>query len=368
MEEHNRLLYVALTRAEDRLVVCGWQTRRGLPDHCWYNLVARGFARLGAEKGEFAAWEGKLLRVSSEQGREEAKAEKGANEKGEIGEERTPPPLVGGSRVAGGRGEGCVPSLDIRTGTPPPVRSLNGRRCYQLRTPTPTPSPLRPSPLPPWLGSAPAWQSAPPLPEPSRPQPLAPSRPEGVELGTVPAAASPLAEREATGDRFRRGLLLHALLQHLPDLPAAERATAARRWLARPGHDLPDGTADTLTTEVLAILNHPDLAPAFGPCSRAEVPLTGLIGDSVVGGLVDRLAVLPDGVLVVDYKTNRHAPEQPGDTPVMYLRQLAAYRAVLRGIFPDRAVRCALVWTRAARVAMLPDELLDAHAPGTRPP
>ena len=120
MEEHNRLLYVALTRAEDRLVVCGWQTRRGLPDHCWYNLVARGFARLGAEKGEFAAWEGKLLRVSSEQGREEAKAEKGANEKGEIGEERTPPPLVGGSRVAGGRGEGCVPSLDIRTGTPPP--------------------------------------------------------------------------------------------------------------------------------------------------------------------------------------------------------------------------------------------------------
>ena len=73
-------------------------------------------------------------------------------------------------------------------------------------------------------------------------------------------------------------------------------------------------------------------------------------------------------MLVVDYKTNRHAPEQPGDTPVMYLRQLAAYRAVLRGIFPDRAVRCALVWTRAARVAMLPDELLDAHAPGTRPP
>ena len=27
MEEHNRLLYVALTRAEDRLLICGWQTR-----------------------------------------------------------------------------------------------------------------------------------------------------------------------------------------------------------------------------------------------------------------------------------------------------------------------------------------------------
>jgi len=84
--------------------------------------------------------------------------------------------------------------------------------------------------------------------------------------------------------------------------------------------------------------------------------------------LVDRLAVLPDRVLVVDFKTNRDAPEHADDTPVMYLRQMAAYRAVLRGVFPDRAVRCALVWTRAARVAMLPDALLDAHAPGaTRP-
>jgi len=47
-------------------------------------------------------------------------------------------------------------------------------------------------------------------------------------------------------------------------------------------------------------------------------------------------------------------------------RRVAAM--VLRGVFPDRAVRCALVWTRAARIAMLPDALLDKHAPGTRPP
>ena len=209
----------------------------------------------------------------------------------------------------------------------------------------------------------------PPPAEPGRPQPLAPSRPEGVDLGAVPAAASPLAERDAAGDRFRRGRLLHALLQHLPELPEADRAAAARRWLDRPGHGLPDGAAATLAAEALAILAHPDLAPAFRPGSRAEVPLTGLSAAQVVGGLVDRLAVLPDRVLVVDFKTNRaRAGRRPEDTPVMYLRQMAAYRAVLRGVFPGRAVRCALVWTRAARVAMLPDALLDAHAPGARPP
>jgi ATP-dependent helicase/nuclease subunit A len=41
-EEENRLLYVALTRAEDRLVVAGWQ-RRPSKEATWYDLVAQGF-------------------------------------------------------------------------------------------------------------------------------------------------------------------------------------------------------------------------------------------------------------------------------------------------------------------------------------
>jgi ATP-dependent helicase/nuclease subunit A len=40
--ESHRLLYVAMTRAEDRLYVCGWQGYRKLPDGCWYNLVKSG--------------------------------------------------------------------------------------------------------------------------------------------------------------------------------------------------------------------------------------------------------------------------------------------------------------------------------------
>ncbi|MFC7689763.1 3'-5' exonuclease [Paeniroseomonas aquatica] len=41
-EEENRLLYVALTRAEDRLLVCGW----GKEPKGWYALVRDGFMRL----------------------------------------------------------------------------------------------------------------------------------------------------------------------------------------------------------------------------------------------------------------------------------------------------------------------------------
>ena len=45
-EEYRRLLYVAMTRAEDRLYVCGWQGRDTPPDDCWYALVRTGMESL----------------------------------------------------------------------------------------------------------------------------------------------------------------------------------------------------------------------------------------------------------------------------------------------------------------------------------
>ncbi len=300
MEEHNRLLYVALTRAEDRLVVCGWEPSKPPRDECWYSLVRAGFEALGAEETPFGEW-GTALRLESPQRDEPERA-----------------------RAA-------------ETGSA--------------------------SPLPVWAGASRDWQPAPPPPEPTRPEPLAPSRPDGAGLGPVPHAISPLAMAAGGKNRFQRGQLIHALLQHLPALPPAERPAAARAWLDRPGHGLAPEAVEAIAEETLAVLDHPELAPLFGPGSRAEVPLTGLVAGSVVGGLVDRLAVLPDHVLLADFKTNRDPPRTPEETPVLYLRQMAAYRAVLRAVFPERPIRCALVWTRAARVAVLPDVLLDAHAP-----
>jgi len=112
------------------------------------------------------------------------------------------------------------------------------------------------------------------------------------------------------------------------------------------------------------VLDHPALAPLFGPGARAEQPLTGLVHGMVVSGVVDRMVVRADGVWLVDFKTHRAAPPDVSQTPVRYLRQLAAYRGVLRGIYPDRPVQCALVWTETASVVTIPDHLLDRAGPG----
>jgi ATP-dependent helicase/nuclease subunit A len=49
-EEYRRLLYVALTRAEDELYICGWVTDQDPARHCWYTLIQQGMLSLGAKE------------------------------------------------------------------------------------------------------------------------------------------------------------------------------------------------------------------------------------------------------------------------------------------------------------------------------
>jgi ATP-dependent helicase/nuclease subunit A len=49
-DEYRRLLYVAMTRAADRLIVCGAEGVRGRPQGCWYDLVQKPLAELLVEE------------------------------------------------------------------------------------------------------------------------------------------------------------------------------------------------------------------------------------------------------------------------------------------------------------------------------
>jgi len=48
--EHRRLLYVALTRAEDWLILCGALPRNGPPEGAWYTALKAGMARCGGRE------------------------------------------------------------------------------------------------------------------------------------------------------------------------------------------------------------------------------------------------------------------------------------------------------------------------------
>jgi ATP-dependent helicase/nuclease subunit A len=208
--------------------------------------------------------------------------------------------------------------------------------------------------LPAWAGAAPDWRPGVLPPEPALPHPLSPSRPDGIRMGALPPARSPLArfadaprprassaQTSAQSDAADRGVLIHTLLQYLPDLPEAARYDAAVRHTARV---LPDD-AGTIAQQVMDVLADPALAPLFGSASRAEQAVTGVAAGQVVMGRIDRVAILPDRILIADYKTARRPPASAAAIPVLYLRQMAAYRAVLAMLYPARPITCVLVWT-----------------------
>ena len=63
-------------------------------------------------------------------------------------------------------------------------------------------------------------------------------------------------------------------------------------------------------------------------------------------GTIDRLVITPDHVLAIDFKSNAVVPRSEAEVPEGILRQMGAYAAALRLIWPERRGETAGLWTR----------------------
>lgn len=201
----------------------------------------------------------------------------------------------------------------------------------------------------------PRWMTTPIGPEPRPPRPLAPSS-AGEEAGGEP----PLPP-EAARDAARRGSLIHGLLERLPDVPAAARADAARRWLERQAGDLAPAMREEMLAAALAVLDHPGFAALFSEAALAEVPLAATVEGVVVAGTADRLLIEETRITVVDFKTTRRPPASAAEVPLATLRQMAAYVAALEAIHPGREVRAGVLYTHAPVLFELAPDVLAVH-------
>jgi len=158
-------------------------------------------------------------------------------------------------------------------------------------------------------------------------------------------------------------VLIHALLERLPDTPRDLRESGARAWLARHAPDLSDAERGEMLARALAVIDVPEWRDLFGPDALAEVPLAATVGTQVIAGTADRLLVLPDRVLVADFKTARRPPAALADMPLSTLKQMGAYAAALSVIYPDRAIEAAVLYTQTPHLIAVPAEVLAAHKP-----
>jgi ATP-dependent helicase/nuclease subunit A len=270
-QEYLRLLYVALTRAEDELYIAGCKGDKGVPEESWYNVVKNAMEKIAQKEGD-------ILVVKSEQ--------------------KT---VVSNDNIA------VVESEAV---------------------------------------SLPDFVTAPAPTEPSPSIPLAPSQ-AGDDTSPV---QSPLFSKSVL-----RGKLIHKLLQYLPDVPPQERMQMAEKFIAKYSRELDAKESVEVVASAFKVLDDSRITHIFSKGSRAEVPIVGVVGKYVISGQIDRLLVTDTQVLIIDYKTNRIPPKNVADVQVGYLKQMAAYKAALARIYPDKTIACALVWTEGPEVMVLDD-------------
>ncbi len=295
-EEYRRLLYVAMTRAADRLVVCGYRGVRANTD-TWHAMISAAMASdhphvaAATFTGPDGDWQGIKWRVP--------RVERTFERADQVG------------HVAKGD------ALPIDLSRPlPPQRQL--------------------------------------------PRPLSPSGAGTIidEEADDLLVTSPLFSEKPKSDRaLQKGRLLHRMLQMLPEIAGDEREDAATRYTERAARFWPEAERRQLVDSVLKLLGEPDLGPVFAAHAQAEVSIMGTLSlddrDYAVSGRVDRLAVLEDRVIILDYKTNRVPPPTADAIPFAHRAQLAIYRSILTPLYPGKRIDCVLVYTENGSVHTL---------------
>jgi ATP-dependent helicase/nuclease subunit A len=295
-DERMRLLYVAMTRAENWLIVAGAKDDGSEPDS-WHAILTEAFRGLPAAPIATPAGEGLRLSTGADWGA-------GAVER----------PLAAAAASVAPPGWASAPAP----------------------APAPAPRPVAPTDLGgdkvlPGAGGEPADG--------------------GAEEGGGDAAATRrgrllhrLLEHLPAAPPGRRRALAEALLAADPNPPPPGEADAVLATVLRLMDD----------PQTAALLARPALAEVE---ITAELPELG--GRRILGA-IDRLIVAPDRVLALDYKTNRRIPDAPEAVPEGILRQMGAYAAALARVYPGRIVETAILWTAGPLLMPLPGPLVAA--------
>ncbi len=288
-EENRRLLYVAMTRARDRLYVAGYLGKRGLPSDSWYAMIDR---TLGPD----------LI---------------------EVNDEISPP---------GARRMQTIPYPE------------------NLTNPLPADA-IEPIDVPDWL-----MQDA--IDEHVAQGPLNPSaaRKKASEVDNIDSIGIDELSR-------RRGILIHSLLEFLPKIIDYKRFEVASEYLEIKAPDFDAESRCAMIRSICQILSEPKLMMLFAENSRAELPISGILRREGfpprrVSGKIDRLAAFDEEILIADFKTSLATPASVNDIAVTTLAQLAIYGALVGDMYPNRKIRCFVIYTEGPVIFELPDELL----------
>ena len=266
-DEYRRLLYVALTRAEDRLFICGYSNSAKINAHSWYSLCRDNLVDSGFPADEIYINE--------------------------------------------------TPEFIAKKASDEQFLTYN-------------------------VLPAEDWLFTNVKPENPLAKPYTPSKPIDEEVDAV----SPLEE---SGNFYKRGIIIHKLLQFLPQ-NMGDMEKSIDVFLQKNAADFSAVQQNKIKSEVVSLLKNPQFAEFFGPKAKSEVAISGEVDGKIVSAQLDKLLILPDKIIIVDFKTNRPPAQNLMFTPKVYIDQLTTYAKLLKKIYPNHVIETYILWTNEARL------------------
>jgi len=296
-DEYRRLLYVAMTRAADRLIVGGCLpgNMNSVRKFSWYDLIAKGLGNSGLQVEDIETSDGTVKRYARP------------------------------GDAAASASAAATPATAARIA------------------------------LPPWL-LAPAPPEA---PADSLLRPSDPAGEEGrsVRTGESAALRALALQRGSLVHRLLQSLP-EVAAERRRDAAQRYLARNAEGWTQDDREALAGGVLGLIDDPRFAPVFAAGSRAEVSIVGRLDRP--GRL-PALVSGQIDRLVVTPSEVLIVDFKTNHAPPRHPAEAPAAYVRQLALYRAVLARLYPQRPVRAALLWTETPELMEISAPALDAE-------
>jgi len=162
-----------------------------------------------------------------------------------------------------------------------------------------------------------------------------------------------LPEHADDDDLGIRGEVIHRILELISGNSELNRETVSQRVVEENGVGLEPSTLEEWLDEAYAVINTPELRPLFETSQFSsqhnEVPIHFDEGSQRVSGIIDRLVVMDQKIVIIDYKTHRHVNRSNiASYAAKYRAQMSLYQRGIEKIWPDREVRQLLIFTHAA--------------------
>lgn len=142
-----------------------------------------------------------------------------------------------------------------------------------------------------------------------------------------------------------RGNAIHKLLEILPNSKKTDAEKIADIYLNNYFYNLDKDSKCQIKKTVLDVLNNDKFKQFFTENSKSEVAIVGSVDDYDVSGQIDRLVEYDDRILILDYKNTSKNYKNVEELPQEYIKQLELYKKLIEKIYKDRTVECYVLIT-----------------------